>query len=153
MRLLGCERLGLTKAAQGKLHQRVYSSLWLCCSSDCNTVWEAAFFVMNMVRLYRLWINLIRGLKPSQVEELILNCKQGTEQFNITLTSIAHLCSLDTFRLRQHFSFWTLILYKAAWIDHRVQSLFGNFNPVFQIFTWCLSPMKKYYLPISSREG
>lgn len=142
MRLLGCERLGLTKAAQYKLHQRVYSSLWLCCSSDCN---EAAFFVMNLVRLYRLWINPIRGLKPSQIEELILSCKQVTEQFNVTHTSIAHLYSSDTFRLRQHFSFWTLILYKAAWIAHRIQSPFGNFNPVFQIFTWCLSPMKEFH--------
>lgn len=97
-------------------------------------VMKQHFFVMNLVRLYRLWINPIRGLKPSQIEELILSCKQGTEQFNITQTSIAHLYSLDTFRLRQHFSFWTLILYKATWIAHRVQSPFGNFNPVFQIF-------------------
>lgn len=53
------------------------------------TVCEAALSAVNLGRLYGLWIKPVQKLKPSQIDELILKWKQGTE-FNIAKTFVVH---------------------------------------------------------------
>lgn len=87
MTLFGCEKIGtLTKDAQGKL-QQVCTTVFGCAAPLIVTQGgKQHFFCDEFGQAVWALNQPHRGIKPSQIEELILNCKQGTEQFNIAQT-------------------------------------------------------------------
>lgn len=84
-----CPFLGSTPSSKA-VHTKGYViDLVLCCCSDITRL-GTAFFCNELGHAVGTLINPVRRFKLSQTEELILKCKQGTEQLDIAKTFIAH---------------------------------------------------------------
>lgn len=84
-----CPLLGSAPSSRAVPTRGYVVDLWLCCCSDTTRL-GTGFFCSELGHAVGTLINPMRRFEPSQTEELILQCKQGTEQLDIAKTFIAH---------------------------------------------------------------